>query len=179
MSFPILTLAHALTEFIPLLGLWLGGEEGSKTAQKAVNIAQSITGTKDPVQIVTSLKTDPKLVLDFQQAILKMGHELDLANYKDREGARLRDIALAQAGRNNLRADIMVISAAFGLITCLITITLYRMSLPGEAVGIISTIAGIFGSCLKDAYAFEFGSSRGSKLKDSKLSALFLSKQNV
>lgn len=178
MSFSILSLAHALSEFIPLLGHWLGGEEGEKTAQKAVTLAQSITGEKDPFHIIRSLKEDPKLVVEFQQAILKMAHEQDLAEYKDRENARLRDIALAQAGRNNLRADIMVISAAFGLITCLITITLYRTSLPGEAVGIISTIAGIFGSCLKDAYAFEFGSSRGSKLKDNKLSALFFSKQN-
>ena len=45
-------------------------------------------------------------------------------------------IALANAGRSNLRADIMVISAAFGLVSCLITITLFRISLPGEGVGI-------------------------------------------
>lgn len=106
-----------------------------------------------------------------------MDHDPEMADYKDREGARLRGMALAQAGRSNLRADIMVVSAACGLIGCLVTITLYRINLPGEAVSIISTIAGIFGSCLKDAYAFEFGSSRGSKLKDSKLSAPFLSKQ--
>lgn len=107
---------------------------------------------------------------------MKMEFDLELAAYKDLDNARARDIALANAGRSNLRADIMVLSAAFGLIACLATITLYRTSLPGEAVGIISTIAGIFGACLKDAYAFEFGSSRGSKLKDSKLSAMFWSK---
>ncbi|OJW50578.1 MAG: hypothetical protein BGO67_05750 [Alphaproteobacteria bacterium 41-28] len=174
MSFPILTLAHALTEFVPLMARWFGGEEGEKAAHKVVGVAESITGEKDPLRILQTLKADAKLVAEFQQAILKMDHELDLAQYKDRESARLRDIALAQAGRSNLRADIMVLSAALGLISCLVTITLYRTSLPGEAVGIISTIAGIFGSCLKDAYAFEFGSSRGSKLKDNKLSALFL-----
>jgi hypothetical protein len=174
MSFPILALAHALTEFVPLVARWLGGDEGEKTAHKVVDIAQSITGEKDPLRILQTLKADAKLVAEFQQAILKMDHDLDLASYKDRESARLRDIALAQAGRSNLRADIMVLSAAIGLVSCLVTITLYRTSLPGEAVGIISTIAGIFGSCLKDAYAFEFGSSRGSKMKDSKLSALFL-----
>ncbi|MBS0272275.1 MAG: hypothetical protein JSR85_06475 [Proteobacteria bacterium] len=177
MAFPLFTLAHALTEFVPVIAHWLGGDQGEKTAQKMVEIAQTITGEKEPMRILQSLKADPKLVIDFQQTILKMVHELDLAEYKDRENARLRDIALAQAGRSNLRADIMVISAALGLVCCLLTITLYRMSLPGEAVGIISTIAGIFGSCLKDAYAFEFGSSRGSKMKDTKLSALFLSKQ--
>lgn len=176
MSFPFLALAQTLSEFIPILGHWIGGEDGERVAQKAVNIAQSITGEKEADRILRALSSDPKRLIDFQQAILKMAHERDLSFYKDRESARLRDMALAQAGRSNLRADIMVISAALGLIICLITITLYRTNLPGEAVGIISTIAGIFGSCLKDAYAFEFGSSRGSKLKDNKLSALALSK---
>ena len=68
--------------------------------------------------------------------------------------------------KSNTRADIMVIAAAVGLLSCLISLALFRSNLPGEAVGIISTIAGIFGSCLKDAYSFEFGSSRGSKVKD-------------
>lgn len=39
-------------------------------------------------------------------------------------------------------------------------------SVPGEVVGIVSTIAGIFGACLRDAFQFEFGSSRGSREKD-------------
>ncbi len=127
MAFPLFTLAHALTEFVPIISHWLGGDQGEKTAHKVVEIAQTITGEREPNKILQSLKNDPKLVIDFQQSILKMAHELDLAEYKDRENARLRDIALAQAGRSNLRADIMVISAALGLVCCLLTITLYRM----------------------------------------------------
>jgi hypothetical protein len=177
MTFPLFSLAHALSEFAPLIGRWINGEQGEKAAHKVVDIAQSVTGEKESQKILSALKGDPQLLIQFQQTLLKLDQELEIADYKDRDGARLRDIALANAGRSNLRADIMVVSAALGLICCLLTITLYRDSLPGEAVGIISTIAGIFGSCLKDAYAFEFGSSRGSKLKDTKLSALFLSKR--
>lgn len=176
MVFPLFPFAYALAELSPIIGRWLGGEQGEKAARQSVGIAQSLTGEKDPLKVIESLKGDSKLLAKFQQALLQMDHELELAIYRDRDNARARDIALAHAGRSNLRADIMVLSAAFGLITCLLTITLYRTSLPGEAVGIISTIAGIFGACLKDAYAFEFGSSRGSKLKDGKLSAMFLSK---
>ena len=69
-------------------------------------------------------------------------------------------------GKRNLRGDIMVLSALLGLLGCLGALTVFKMSLSGEVIGIISTIAGIFGSCLKDAYAFEFGSSRGSKEKE-------------
>jgi hypothetical protein len=173
MSFSLFSFAHALGEFSPLLARWLGGDMSEKAAHQAVSLAHTLTGEKDPVKILRTLKEDPLLLAKFQQALLQMDHELELASYRDLETARARDVALANAGRSNLRADIMVLSAAFGLIACLLTITLYRTSLPGEAVGIISTIAGIFGSCLKDAYAFEFGSSRGSKLKDNKLSAFF------
>ena len=35
-------------------------------------------------------------------------------------------------------------------------------------------VSGIFGACLKDAYSFEFGSSRGSKDKDDKISNAIL-----
>jgi hypothetical protein len=35
-------------------------------------------------------------------------------------------------------------------------------------------VAGIFGARLKDAYGFEFGSSRGSKDKDDKISSTIL-----
>ena len=178
MNFSVFPFAYALAEFSPILARWIGGEKGEKMAHQAVGLAQSLTGEKELMNVIGSLKADPKLLAKFQEALMQMDHELELAVYKDRDNARARDIALANAGRSNLRADIMVLSAAFGLISCLLTITLYRTSLPGEAVGIISTIAGIFGSCLKDAYAFEFGSSRGSKVKDGKLSALFLSKGN-
>jgi hypothetical protein len=172
MNFPLMPLFQGLTELVPFLTRWMG----SPWEEKIVDVAQILTGEKDPLKVLQALKADPHLLIKFQETISRMDHEMKLAELKDRENARMRDMALAHAGRSNMRADIMVISAAFGLISCLITITLYRSSLPGEAVGIISTIAGIFGSCLKDAYAFEFGSSRGSKLKDSKLSALFFSK---
>jgi hypothetical protein len=91
---------------------------------------------------------------------------------QDRQQARERDIEILRAGHANRRADLMVVSAALGLILCLLSLAFYSDVLPGEAVGIISTIAGIFGGCLKDAFAFEFGSSRGSKMKDSTVASV-------
>jgi hypothetical protein len=81
-------------------------------------------------------------------------------------------------GRNK-RLNIMVVGAAAGLIICMLMLSLYQGELPGEVVGIISTVSGIFGSCLKDAYSFEFGSSRGSKDKDEKISSGILAKLNT
>ena len=169
MSFPVLPFAIALAEFVPLIARWIGGEKSEKVAQQIVETAKKVTGESDPSKVLQSLKASPKLVAQFQHALLKMEHELEMTEFEDRKSARSRDMAFLQAQRHNIRADIMVVAAAIGLISCLLTITLYSGQLPGEAVGIISTVAGIFGSCLKDAYAFEFGSSRGSKMKDLQL----------
>ena len=166
MSFSSIPLVMALSEFAPFIARWMGGEKSEKVAQQLVESAKKITGESDPMKVLESLKSDPKLVAQFQHAVLKMAHEQEMADLDDRKNARVRDMAFIQAHKHNIRADIMVVAAAVGLISCLLTIALYSGRLPGEAVGIISTVAGIFGSCLKDAYAFEFGSSRGSKIKD-------------
>lgn len=60
----------------------------------------------------------------------------------------------------------MVLFDAAGLVACLLVLTFFRQNIPGEVVGLLSTIAGIFGLCLRDAHQFEFGSSRGSREKD-------------
>lgn len=169
MPFPLIATALGLAEFAPVIARWLNGnpDNAETVAHHVVEVAKRVTGANDPSEINQALAENALLIRDFQKEIIKIEAELELQMIKDRQSARERDIAIAQMGRQNVRADIMVISAAIGLITCLCTLTRYSGALPGEAVGIISTIAGIFGACLKDAYAFEFGSSRGSREKDS------------
>jgi hypothetical protein len=75
-------------------------------------------------------------------------------------------VELAKAGRLNLRADVMVLIDAVGLVTCLIVLAMFRKVRPGEVVALLSSIASIFGLCLRDAHQFEFGSSRSSQRKD-------------
>ncbi|MDR1375219.1 MAG: hypothetical protein LBJ45_00180 [Holosporaceae bacterium] len=97
---------------------------------------------------------------------------------KERNCGPVDQIGIINARSKNRRLNIMVVGAALGLIACLLMLTSYKGNLSGEAVGIISTISGIFGACLKDAYSFEFGSSRGSKDKDEKISSAILEKLN-
>lgn len=169
MAFPLIATALGLAEFAPVIARWLGNnpENTENIAHQVVEVAKKVTGLNDPNEISNALSQNSLLIRDFQKEIIKIEADLEIEMIKDRQNARERDIAIAQAGIKNTRADVMVISAAIGLVACLYTLTRYAGTLPGEAVGIISTIAGIFGSCLKDAYAFEFGSSRGSKEKDS------------
>lgn len=169
------TMALGLMEFAPIIAKLVSGDNASNMAEKVIETAQNITGSKDIYQMQERFKTSPDVLLKFQS-------ELSKFDLEDRINARQRDASLFQVGKRNLRGDVMVLSALLGLLGCLGALTVFKMSLSGEVIGIISTIAGIFGSCLKDAYAFEFGSSRSSKEKENHLIELLtgaLQKKNI
>ncbi len=172
MALPFIATALGLAQFAPSIARLLGGEEAERVATEVVGIAKKITGQDDTSTMISLMRTNPEMVIEFQREVIRFETDMELNYLRDRQDARWRDMAFVNSGRQNHRADIMVVSAAGGLIVCLASLTYYSDFLPGEAVGIISTIAGIFGSCLKDAYAFEFGSSRGSKMKDSAVAAM-------
>lgn len=172
MTASIFSAAFGLAQFAPVIAKWLGGEKAESIAKDVLGIARQITGEDDPVNMIQALKNNPELLIAFQQAVLNMESEAEMAYLRDRQDARFRDATFLNSGVRNIRADVMVVCAAGGLISCLASLVYFSGDLPGEAVGIISTVAGIFGACLKDAYAFEFGSSRGSKLKDSAVVAM-------
>jgi hypothetical protein len=172
MSFPFIPLAMALSQFAPSISKWMQGDQADTLAQKCVEIASRLTGVDEPLENFKVLQENPALAIEFQRDVLKLEAQMEAGLLLDRQNARLRDLRLIQAGRRNRRADIMVVSAALGLVLCLVSLTYFGQKLPGEAVGILSTIAGIFGACLKDAYAFEFGSSRSSRDKDTTVATL-------
>lgn len=171
MSVPFMTAAMALADLVPMVTKWFSKDSPKNSANdmiaaQVVDLAKKITGQTDSLKAIDLLKQDARTLIEFQHAVMKLNKDLETAYLGDKQNARARDIAFIQAGRANIRGDIMVVAAALGLALCLFTLVTYEGHLPGEAVGIISTVAGIFGACLKDAYSFEFGSSRGSKTKD-------------
>ena len=171
MSFSLISIASALADLVPGISRWFSddprqGDRNQAIARQVIEIAKKVTGSRDAPHALRLLESSPEALLEFQREIRDMERDLERAYLQDRQDARYRDMAFVSTGRTNKRADIMVLAAAAGLLSCLVSLAVFRENLPGEAVGIISTIAGIFGSCLKDAYSFEFGSSRGSKVKD-------------
>jgi hypothetical protein len=164
----VIQTALALVQFAPTILHFFGvGEKPVAVAEQVVNIAQTVTGAKSPQEALDALRANAELAQQFNLAVLAANTELEKAALADRADARARDIEIRKLkGGDNRRQDVMIAMAAIGLIACLVTLIFFRKEIPGEAVGIISTIAGIFGACLKDAFAFEFGSSRGSKEKD-------------
>ncbi|MBE6447448.1 MAG: hypothetical protein E7015_03120 [Alphaproteobacteria bacterium] len=88
----------------------------------------------------------------------KCSGEIKPSSFHETHQNQPENINVINAFNRNKRLTIMVIGAAMGLIACLLVLTTYKNDLPGEIVGIVSTISGIFGACLKDAYSSEFGS---------------------
>lgn len=162
-----ITIAMGLAQFAPQIVRWISGSDrAAEAAETVVGVAQAVTGKASGTEAFHTLKADPSKVLEFRQALAAQEADLDKAYLADRVDARRRDVELARAGQRNRRADVMIALDVVGLVTCLAVLVLFKGSLPGEVVGIVSTVAGIFGACLRDAHQFEFGSSRGSREKD-------------
>ena len=162
----IISTAIGLMEFAPMIAKLVSGDSAKDIAQEIVGKAKKLAGSDKLDSIKEAFRNNPKILAQFQKDMYLMRVRLDQGYLEDRQNARARDLEFIRLRRRNFRADTMVLCAALGLVSCLLSLSFFQATLPGEAVGIISTVAGIFGSCLKDAYSFEFGSSRGSKEKD-------------
>lgn len=168
-----ISIAMSLAQFAPAIIRWVtGSDKAAEAAGTVVEIAKQVTGKETGDAALGALQVDPALQVQFRTSLLRHESEMDSMYLADRQDARARDVALVQAGVRNRRADIMVLCAALGLLACLGALVFYRDKIPGEAATLIGTIASIFGLCLRDAFQFEFGSSRGSQIKDETLKNL-------
>lgn len=167
-----ITVALGLAQLAPVLMRFFGaGEKPVAVAEKVIDVAKTVTGLPTGEAALAALQADQAKAQEFRMAALQVDAELERIYLGDRADARKRDVALHQAGYRNKRADLMVLFDVIGLIACLVVLSVFRKDVPGEVVGLLSTIAGIFGLCLRDAHQFEFGSSRGSREKDMILGA--------
>lgn len=162
-------IAGAVGKAAPVLGTLLGGPAGAAVG----GIVAAALGTDPTPDAVALAVQDPasavklrEIETTHQQRLQELQLEQVKAELADVASARARDVAILQAGHRNARADLMVAMDVVGLIACLVVLVFYRDKIPGEAVGLISTIAGFFGLSLRDAHQFEFGSSRSSQVKD-------------
>jgi hypothetical protein len=169
---PLIPIAFELAKYAPGIIAMLGGTKAGEVAGKVVEIARTVTGIEDPQTIIDTIKLDPAKQAEFQLAFGAQQGDMEKAYLADRQDARDRDVEVRKISGGNLRADLAVLAVVLGLISCLVVMVQYKASMPGEVVGILSMIAGIFGACLKDYFAFEFGSSRSSQAKDQTIANL-------
>jgi hypothetical protein len=162
-----------LAQFAPgIIRLLTGSDKAEEVAGKVIDVAKTVTGMQDGTAAVAAIQADPAKVMEFQLAFDAQQGDMEKAYLVDVQSARGRDIELHKSGFGNRRADVMVALDVLGLIACLLVLVLYREKLPGEVVGLLSAISGIFGACLRDAHQFEFGSSRSSQVKDATIAKM-------
>lgn len=185
---PLVPIGLALAkEFLPALVSKITGPKGGKVAEIVVDSALTATGASTPEAAIEVLRADAKLAQEYRLAVLNhevVMEQLGIEDRKredvDRNDARQRDIEIRRLGKDNARADRMVALATWGLvgsIAALCTLAYLKARYPdavsdavfGALVAQFSTIGSYFGLSLRDAFTFEFGSSRGSRDKDALL----------
>lgn len=66
-----ITIAMGLAQFVPQIAKWItGSDKAADVAQKAVDIAQAVTGLPTGDAALKAMQADPALVLQYRQAVL-------------------------------------------------------------------------------------------------------------
>lgn len=172
----MLALLPLLLNLAPGLIGALAGDKVGDLAAKAVGVAKAITGADTEDAAVTVLNADRGKAAELAMALQKMALDAKAAQEAqeterlktilgDVSSARARDIALQAGSKRNVRADVMVGLTIVGIVASLGFLMSGGFS-PGSSVeGVVIGLVGLLSGCFKDAFQFEFGSSRGSAEK--------------
>lgn len=115
----------------------------------------------DPAQRAAAQIELAKLQQSGELAKLASDTDLTKAYLADTEGARQRDIAIIQAGKRNLRGDVLAYSAIGALILCILA--LFVAEVPAGSRDLLLVTLGALVAIVKDVFGFEFGSSKDSQ----------------
>lgn len=152
----------------PALGKALGGPNaGAAVKYIAKELLDNPDASQEEVEAFVEAASPSNLV-KLRKIDSKFKMQLEIA---DRADARQRDLTIIASKGNNFRADLLAILAVGGLVLCVWFIA-RDTAMPERAVNAIMFIAGILAAAVKDVYAYEFGSSRGSKEKDHTIARL-------
>lgn len=164
----LITGALALAkEFLPgMVKHITSSDDAEDIARTVINTAQNVTGTNSPDEALEAMRADPTAVMAFKKNMAEINARLDEAYLRDRQGARNRDVDMKKLGYRNVRADAMLFMAFVSFIVIVYFAWDGRLDMPDQVFALLNMAAGMILGMIKDAFQFEFGSSRGSKEKD-------------
>lgn len=164
-----------LKQGLPLLASAIPG--GGLVAGPVGSLIANALGldSAEPDKVAAAIKNDPEAFLklkqleaDHQVELQKLALQQEQARLEDVQNARKRDMLFIQQGKSNTRANIML-AMAFIFATVVYALLAVMKDMPLEVVTALATAGGICLKMISDAFQFEFGSSRGSKVKDDNL----------
>lgn len=175
--------------FLPQLVGKLAGNKAGDVAAAVINTATKTTGAKSPEEALAILQVNAQSAHEYRMALLQntvIAAQLAADERADErkndldnvQGARLRDTDVRKlGGGENRRADYMVLMAVIGVLASMgsvLWLVYLRAAHPDTlnsdifnlVILQLANFAAWFGLSLRDAFSFEFGSSRGSRTKD-------------
>ena len=158
------------SEFFPVLATKLGGTRGRQAAEQVIQVAATVAGTPrdaDPRDIIAALKQDEGKAAEVRLRLEELDQEEHEKIIEDRMDARRYQASIG--GRARLRGTMMLLGVIAGLVACIVAVF---QSDDAGPLALLTTIAGALLKMLSDAFAFEFGSSSGSKEKDAQIESI-------
>lgn len=173
-----ITIAMGLSQFVPQIAKWItGSDKAEQVAQKAIDIAKSVTGKPTPEEAMASLTSNPELVLQYRTAVLAQEVEMRKLQVEETrlfiaDTGDARD-KFSQNDRVFWLGVIVLVAfailAAFSMYGCYQLLT---KGLSGVDVGTVAAVSAFVGSVIgymannaQQVISFFFGSSQGSKDK--------------
>lgn len=162
-------------EVVPSLAGKILGKRGAKVAEKVWDTALDVAGVDpdvanaDPELVLAQVRQDQEVANALRIQLQMLDAEEHQREIDDRNSARQYQLALGSEGQK--RGTMMIIFVSIGLLGCVIAVfwgSTYEGFDEAE-VAFVSTVAGALLKMLSDAFAFEFGSSRGSKQKSAQI----------
>jgi hypothetical protein len=152
----------------PTIGASLGGPLGGLGVQVALQALGIEGGTERDLKKAVEKLTPEQYAslhsadLKFKERLAELEVEESKVHQKDRSDARAMRLA---SGR--WTADVLAYLTVFGFFTTLGMLFWYGEHLDGFIKDPLLILIGVLGAAFKDIYQFFFGSSRGSKEKNS------------
>jgi len=119
-----------------------------KAAQFLLKHFPHILDVKNSKDLSCTLKDNPEKSIELYKHLMTLELEMHRIVLQDRQNARLSNGSWYQR-------LFMLLFICGGLISCFYLI--HKAMLTNEMLVIVSTLVGMLSACLKDIYAFEFG----------------------
>jgi hypothetical protein len=198
MALPLIPLATTLLPLVadmaPSVVRFLVGDKAAESAEKVAettrNVTQAATKVATVIQSVTDtdvstpagvaearkkLEENPELKSKLQVELAQLDLELERielqreqAYLADIQDARAKAIQRREAGGGDTRANVLLALAFFAVIA-IVALVILVPEINQTVLGFVIGIGGMFARNIGSAFDFEFGSSKGSKIKDEKL----------
>jgi hypothetical protein len=162
-----ISIALGLAQFAPsIIKYFTGSEKAANVAEQVVGIAQTVTGTKAPEEVLAALKANSELAAQFQQKMLEADTDLQKAYLQDVQSAR--NMQIAALGQDDLfsKRFVYYFAAAWSLfaMSYFVAVTFIPMSQTGQRIA--DTILGVLITTVLGAMvAYFYGSTKGSAEK--------------